>query len=549
MAYNILEYYGRKGNEMAVVFSKLRYFAAGMQELKTEPFWYICLFLMGLAAGRGVLGGLAPFACPLALTGTVCCGRLFLSSLIGIIAGIAFRPPVFTEIAVAVDYLVVLAAVFAGRRLKKQLEEYWYSAFLLAGGINFSIKYIYLLISGAQIGFLPGLLSESMLAGIFTVPLYYLFSEYKKQKGLFFILVFVLVYCGLGDLRIGPAKIGDIMSRSVLLMAAGGWGSGSAAASGVLLGLLSGNLAAVLPRTGFFAATGFFSGLLKNWGPAGVILGFFLSVLLFSGSYNRQADLQGHFLSSLIAVVVYLAAWRYLPFFPNRGQQDSCSSEPIHAEVGFAQRSKPGEALCGDSMGIAHLSERRMLLSVSDGMGAGVNAARESRIVVKLIEQLVESGVSPEKAAGIVNTALYLRGGEESAATIDAAIIDLNAGHAEFLKVGAPPSYLKRGGVVEVIRSSCWPAGILDEVDAQVLAREIRCGDILIMATDGVTEANFDSKASDDWLYSYLQELPTEEAQLIADLLLKYALKTAGFENRDDMTVLVARFEREQELE
>ena len=113
----------------------------------------------------------------------------------------------------------------------------------------------------------------------------------------------------------------------------------------------------------------------------------------------------------MIAVVVYLAAWRYLPFFPNREQQDSCTGEPIHAEVGFAQRSKPGEALCGDSMGIAHLSERRMLLSVSDGMGAGVNAARESRIVVKLIEQLVESGVSPENGR-YCKYRPYLRGGK-----------------------------------------------------------------------------------------------------------------------------------------
>jgi stage II sporulation protein E len=40
-----------------------------------------------------------------------------------------------------------------------------------------------------------------------------------------------------------------------------------------------------------------------------------------------------------------------------------------------------------------------------------------------------------------------------------------------------------------------------------------------------------------------------DEPQVIADLILKYALKTAGFKNRDDMTVLVARFERERELE
>jgi hypothetical protein len=539
----------QEGNDMAVVLSKLRHFAVVRQILKTEPVWPVCLFLMGLAGGRGVLGGLAPFAVPLAVTGTVCCGKLFWPLLIGLFVGIASRPPVFADLTVLVDYLVVLAVIFTAHKLKKQLEEQWYLAALMAGGINFGIKYAYLLITGGKAGFFPGLLSESLLAGVFTIPLYYLFCDYKKQKGLFFILVFVLVYCGLGDVRVGPAEIGEIMSRSVLLVAAGGWGSGFAAGAGVVLGMLSGNLAVALPRTGFFAATGFLSGLLTNWGTPGVVLGFFVSVLLFSGSYSQYHDLQGHFMSSLIAVVVYLLSWRYLPFYPSRDQQDLFPNEPIHVAIGFAQRAKPGETLCGDSMCVTHLKERRILLTVSDGMGAGVNAARESRIVVKLIEQLLESGVHPENAAGIVNTALYLRGGEESAATIDTALADLNAGTVEFLKVGAPPSYLIRGGAVEVIRSTCWPAGILDEVEAQVLAREIKPGDILIMATDGVTEANFGGNAPDDWIYTYLQELSLDDAQVIADVLLKYALKTAGFKNRDDMTVLVACFQQERELE
>lgn len=100
-----------------------------------------------------------------------------------------------------------------------------------------------------------------------------------------------------------------------------------------------------------------------------------------------------------------------------------------------------------------------------------------------------------------------------------------------------------------MIRSVCWPAGILDEVDPMVLAREIVPGDILVMASDGITEANQISDVLDDWLYNYLRDLPVDDAQVIADLILKHALKTAGFENRDDMTVMVVLFGREEELE
>lgn len=71
----------------------------------------------------------------------------------------------------------------------------------------------------------------------------------------------------------------------------------------------------------------------------------------------------------------------------------------------------------------------------------------------------------------------------------------------------------------------------------------------MIMASDGVTEASQQEDVPDDWMYTYLRDLPLEDAQVIADLLLKHALKIAGYENRDDMTVMVARFCREQELE
>jgi stage II sporulation protein E len=198
---------------------------------------------------------------------------------------------------------------------------------------------------------------------------------------------------------------------------------------------------------------------------------------------------------------------------------------------------------------VAHQFPGRLLLTISDGMGTGISAMRESRVVVKLLEQLMGSGMEPEAAAGVVNTALYLRGGEECAATIDMAAVDLDGRYVDILKAGAPPSFLKRGNSVEMIRSSCWPAGILDKVDPEVHRRQVLPGDILIMATDGVTEIDREASLPDNWLYDFLKELLLDDAQAVADMVLKYALKTSGLKNRDDMTVLVARFSTVQELE
>jgi predicted membrane protein len=54
---------------MAMVFSRLRQWVAVMQGLQINPWWYLSTFVLGLAAGRGLLGGLAPFAAPTAAIG------------------------------------------------------------------------------------------------------------------------------------------------------------------------------------------------------------------------------------------------------------------------------------------------------------------------------------------------------------------------------------------------------------------------------------------------------------------------------------------------
>ena len=51
-------------------------------------------------------------------------------------------------------------------------------------------------------------------------------------------------------------------------------------------------------------------------------------------------------------------------------------------------------------------------LCLSDGMGSGIEAFKESEIVVELLEQFLESGFSQETAARMVNSALLLKGRE-----------------------------------------------------------------------------------------------------------------------------------------
>lgn len=513
---------------------------------------FLLYLVLGAAAGRSLVGGLAPFAAPLSAAASWLAPPLNWAVIAGVVAGSFARGGAGQPLLAAGEALAAVAVFMLARSFRDRWTQPLLYGSLVAGVANVLVKGCFLLWSGSDAGALIGLLSESALVCLFTPVTLYGFtgaaSTGEWQKELKALLALTYVMCGLGDLHLGPVVLGEILARCVLITVAYGWGAGWGAGVGVILGLLGGDWRVLLPRIGFYAGTGFFSGILKSFGRTGVMAGFFLSSLLFSVFYGSRGELSGHLTDTLLTMGIFWAASPFVNRMLGWERPETLTDLPLEAEIGFSQRSKSAEPFCGDSYGVAHQSPGHILLTISDGMGAGISAMRESRIVVKLLEQLMGNGIDPEAAVGIINTALYLRGGEESAATIDLAAVDLSSRHVDFLKVGAPPSFLKRDHSVEMIRSSCWPAGILDKLEAEVYRRQVLPGDILVMASDGITEVDREASLPDNWLYEFLKGLPLDDAQAVADLILKQALKTAGLQNKDDMTVLVARFGAGPEL-
>lgn len=503
-----------------------------------------CWLLLGMVSGRAQLGGLAPFSVALAVLAPGLERKGFWPLLAGLLTGAAIRAGAVSLMTLLADLAAILVAAWLGWRLRQVKET---AACLLpfsASGVCLAVKLPLCLASGGGTADLPGLVSEALLAGLLVIPGYYALPgvRFQHQRWLRLALLLIVLVCGLGDLSLGFLQLREVLVRFILLGAGAGWGAPAGAATGVVLGLLGGDFWQLLGRTGFYAGTGFFTGLFKGMGRWGAAAGFLLSGLFFSLFYAGGAELSGHLAASAVSLLLYLGLWPLLVKTAGLQNGNTGTSPVLAPELGFAQRPKPQEPVCGDSYGICRLSPERLLLAVSDGMGAGINAARESRLVVRLLEQLLGGGTPPEVAVEVVNTALYLRGGEESAATIDLALADLALKRLKFIKVGAPPGFIKREEQVEVIRSVCWPAGILDRVDAGVLEREILPGDLLVLVTDGVSEADRRGAVPGEWLYNYLQELLVEDPQGVADMILKKALQMAGAGNRDDMTVVVARF-------
>ncbi|MGE5542096.1 MAG: SpoIIE family protein phosphatase, partial [Bacillota bacterium] len=228
------------------------------------------------------------------------------------------------------------------------------------------------------------------------------------------------------------------------------------------------------------------------------------------------------------------------------GGQPARAAEPrtLSYSVGIAQANKDGVEISGDSARVRDLKDNRLLVALSDGMGAGASAAEESKAAVHLIETLMDAGFDREAAVGTVNSVLVARGTGEAFATLDMMHVDLAACDAEFVKIGACPSFIKRDNEVVVIRAQSLPAGILSEIPVETVHRRLMPGDTVVLVTDGVLEARKDPSRKEPWIASFLARSRWMPAQELAEKVLERAqgARGPGEDIKDDMTVIVVQF-------
>jgi stage II sporulation protein E len=215
----------------------------------------------------------------------------------------------------------------------------------------------------------------------------------------------------------------------------------------------------------------------------------------------------------------------------------------LRVETGFAQEAKNQRQICGDSCGMFPMGNRKFVLILSDGMGVGIKAARESEAAVSLLERFLMAGFPPTMAVNMLNSLLLLRSEEETFATIDLAIIDLYTGETEFIKVGSAPSYIMRGEEIWPVHNNALPAGIIKEINIESRKELLQNGDILIMLTDGVLEATKQVTDMESRLVEFLQTCQDTSPDIMAQGILNQAKLNATERRSDDLSVLVAKLQ------
>lgn len=209
-----------------------------------------------------------------------------------------------------------------------------------------------------------------------------------------------------------------------------------------------------------------------------------------------------------------------------------------HLLTGVAKAVKETEKISGDNYSFYEADDGRMVVILSDGMGSGEKACRDSERVIELLERLLEAGFRKESAIQLINGALASSGQEENMSTLDLCDINLYTGESEFIKVGAACTYIKRGHLVDRLSAQSFPMGVFGQLEVETLYRTLQNGDYVIMLSDGVLDA-LSQGIGEEMLPEIIGKMDYSNPNEIANQILTYCLKQSGGQIRDDMTVMV----------
>lgn len=205
---------------------------------------------------------------------------------------------------------------------------------------------------------------------------------------------------------------------------------------------------------------------------------------------------------------------------------------------GVARVARSGERISGDNFSMLFTDDGKMTASISDGMGTGVRANRESEMVIELLERFLEAGFCKETALRMMNATLVMNDQNGRYSTVDVASVDLYDGTCEFVKLGATYSFIKRSNHVETVQMESMPIGLFQKQKLVKTQRKLYDGDYVVMVSDGVL-ASIPEEEQVAVMEHILQGMELLNPKDMANSLMEKMLRECNCNPEDDMTVLV----------
>ncbi|MEU2552071.1 PP2C family protein-serine/threonine phosphatase [Streptomyces sp. NPDC013313] len=173
-----------------------------------------------------------------------------------------------------------------------------------------------------------------------------------------------------------------------------------------------------------------------------------------------------------------LAAEMQWQLLPGRG----CARD----EYVIGAHLEPAYAIGGDNFDWS-TSADHLTLTVTDGMGQGIEASLLTGLAVGALRNARRAGIGLADQACLADQALYSQYGGKSYASTLLLRFDLDTGTVHAVDAGSPQLYRQRGTTVERVELEAQlPLGMFEETNYEEQTFQVEPGDRLVVISSGV---------------------------------------------------------------
>jgi len=207
---------------------------------------------------------------------------------------------------------------------------------------------------------------------------------------------------------------------------------------------------------------------------------------------------------------------------------------------------EPAQEVGGDLYEVLRPADDRVVVAVGDVSGKGIPASLFMAVTITIVRSMARQFEQPDEILRRVNDELAAQNPSGMFATLQCAVVDLRSERVTCASAGHPPLVIVSPGQPPRLAGEATgvPAGLCAGNEVTPTSMDLRAGDMLVMYTDGVTEAMNSSRDlfGEERLLAHLADKPARTAaETTAGILEVVRRHAAGAKQSDDVTVVAMR--------
>jgi len=220
---------------------------------------------------------------------------------------------------------------------------------------------------------------------------------------------------------------------------------------------------------------------------------------------------------------------------------------PRHPSIDVYAHMNAAKTVGGDFFDAFPLDERRVCLAIGDVSGKGMPAALLMVRILTLLRVELMKGGGLGESLGRLNNILCENNTSHMIVSIFVGVVDTSTGELAYVNAGHNPplASVRRQPFDEIEMPGGLIAGVIEGGEYGVDHMTLRPGDLLVMYTDGVTEARNEDKEfyTLQRLMDFLSGLEIADATNVVDAVRTDVEKFVGAAAQaDDMTIMALKF-------